>query len=129
MPDKMQEWEARYQQQKQYEAQLPPLDYDYNPQAEGFEHTPAGGRALLELLHRQYPAARLVGSVAAGCVSLKDVDVLIPLRTLAEKQQCVAWLRATLRPSHMAQPRGNDGLGLVAKPHGAIDIFFNDRHR
>ena len=107
-----------------------PVDYGYQPQQQGHVHTPEAGAAVVALIQQAgYPKAVLVGSLSKGQSSKKDIDVLIPLRTKKQKQQCVAAMRALFNPNHMASGRGWDAFGLVAKPHGVIDIFFNNRNK
>ena len=108
----------------------PPVDYTFQPQQQGFVHTPEGGAAVVALIQQcGYPKAKLVGSLAEGRTSQKDIDVLIPLFFKRDKLQCVKALESLFNPNHMASCRGFDGFGMVAKPHGVIDLFFNSRNK
>ncbi len=70
-----------------------------------------------------YPKAVLIGSLAKGRTSLKDIDVLIPLRTRKQKQQCVAAMRELFNPNHMAAaPRVGTPLDWSPNRTGVIDI-------
>lgn len=109
--------------------QRPPVDYDFQPQQQGFVHTPEGGAVVVELIQQHYPRAQLVGSLSKGRTSRKDIDVLIPLFFKRDKQRCVQVLSDAFNPNHLASCRGFDGFGMVAKPHGVIDIFFNKRNK
>lgn len=106
----------------------PAPDHAFQPQQQGFIHTPEGGAVAVALIQQHYPRARLVGSLSHGRASRKDIDVLIPLFFKADKLRCVQVLTDLFNPNHLAQCRGFDGFGLVANPHGVLDIFFNNRH-
>jgi hypothetical protein len=106
----------------------PAVDYSFKPQQQSFIHTPAGGAVVLALIHQAgYPKAQLVGSTSKGLNSCKDIDILIPLFFKKDKIQCIEAMRALFNPNELAKCRGWDGFGMVAKPHGVLDFFFNCR--
>ena len=106
----------------------PPVDYEFRPQQGSFVHTPEMGAAALALIHQAgWCKARLVGSTSKGLNSLKDIDILIPLFFKKDKIRCFNEMQLLFNPNHVANCRGWDGFGMVAKPYGVLDFFFNKR--
>jgi hypothetical protein len=104
--------------------------YSYNPQHYGFEHTPELAEQVLAMVHKAgYPRARLIGSLAAGKVSKKDIDILVRIWSLKSQRRFVTRMTTLFNPSQIALVRGGEGVGMVAMPHGVLDFFFVDPGR
>lgn len=92
-------------------------------------YTPDQGKAIVDLIRKNgYPKARLIGSLANGRESTKDIDILIPLRNKKLKQKCCRDMYELLKPYHMNPHMGWYQFGMITTEHGVLDFFFTEKY-